>query len=170
MELHRVRRTWHDRRSDGPTQRQSSYKEELDEYVIETKDNVNKGRQATSTQAEETSRSLIRKRSHPHWGRVRSLLRENATVLDWPTSPGGKFRLLRAGTNGRTCLPGFPRSAHDEPGCFDQVFLQFIKDSVPVSRPMCRVMEFHTCMVASGYLTSPTRWKLAMNSTLGHTS
>ncbi len=31
----------------------------------------------------------------------------NATVLDWPTSPGGEFHLLRAGTNGWTCLPGF---------------------------------------------------------------
>jgi hypothetical protein len=59
----------------------------------------------------------------------------NATVLDWPTSPGGEFRLLRAGTNGWTCLPGFPGSAHDEPGCFDQVFLQFIKDSVAGRTP-----------------------------------
>jgi hypothetical protein len=53
---------------------------------------------------------------------------QNATVLDYPTSPGGEFRVLRAGSNGWTCLPGFPGAAHDEPGCFDQVFLQFIKD------------------------------------------
>jgi hypothetical protein len=51
---------------------------------------------------------------------------QNATVLDYPTSPGSKFRILRAGTNGWTCLPGLPEGAHDEPGCFDQVFLQFI--------------------------------------------
>jgi len=54
----------------------------------------------------------------------------NATVLDRPTSPGGKYRVLRAGTNGWTCLPGYAGAAHDEPGCFDQVFLQFIKDSM----------------------------------------
>ena len=35
----------------------------------------------------------------------------NATVLEWPTSPGGEYRVLRAGTNGWTCLPG-QHSAH----------------------------------------------------------
>src|ERR1700722_10689848 len=54
----------------------------------------------------------------------------NATVLDWPTSPGGEYRFLRAGTNGWTFLPGFPQAPHDEPGCFDQVFLQFLQDSL----------------------------------------
>jgi hypothetical protein len=54
---------------------------------------------------------------------------QNATVLDYPTLPGGEYRVLRAGANGWTCLPGFPGAAHDEPGCFDQVFLQFIKDT-----------------------------------------
>ena len=59
----------------------------------------------------------------------------NATVLDYPTSPSGEFRVLRAGTNGWTCLPGLPEGAHDEPGCFDQVFLQFIKDSIASRTP-----------------------------------
>src|ERR1700747_1024957 len=52
---------------------------------------------------------------------------QNATVLDWPSSPGGEFRVLRAGTSAWTCLPGMPQGTHDEPGCFDQVFLKFIK-------------------------------------------
>jgi hypothetical protein len=55
---------------------------------------------------------------------------QSATVLDRPLSPGGEYRVLRAGTNGWTCLPGYSGAAHDEPGCFDQVFLQFIKDSM----------------------------------------
>ena len=63
------------------------------------------------------------------------LVTRNATVLDWPTSPGGEFHVLRAGASGWTCLPGFPGSAHDEPGCFDQVFLQFIKDSIAGRTP-----------------------------------
>jgi hypothetical protein len=54
----------------------------------------------------------------------------NAAVLDWPTSPGGEFRVLRAGSNAWTCLPGFPEGTHDEPGCYDQAFLQFFKDSM----------------------------------------
>jgi hypothetical protein len=53
----------------------------------------------------------------------------NATVLDYPTSRSGEFRVLRAGTNG---------CAHDEPGCFDQVFLQFIKDSTASHTPNVR--------------------------------
>jgi hypothetical protein len=60
---------------------------------------------------------------------------QNATVLDWPTSPGGEYRVLRAGNNVWTCLPGLPAGAHDEPGCFDQVFLQFIKDSIAGRTP-----------------------------------
>jgi hypothetical protein len=60
---------------------------------------------------------------------------QNATVLDYPTSPSGEFRVLRAGTNGWTCLPGLPEGVHDEPGCFDQVFLQFVKDSVAGRAP-----------------------------------
>jgi hypothetical protein len=60
---------------------------------------------------------------------------QNATVLDWPSSPGGEFRVLRAGTNQWTCLPGRPEGAHDEPGCFDQVFLQFMKDSMAGRTP-----------------------------------
>jgi hypothetical protein len=55
---------------------------------------------------------------------------QNATLLDWPSSPGGEFRVLRAGANGWTCLPGRPNAPHEEPGCFDQVFLQFMKDSM----------------------------------------
>ena len=55
---------------------------------------------------------------------------QNATVLDWPSSPGSEYRVLRAGTNEWTCLPGYIGAAHDEPGCFDQAFLQFIKDSM----------------------------------------
>ena len=53
----------------------------------------------------------------------------NATVIDWPTSSSGEFKVLRTGTNEWTCLPGFPGAEHDEPGCYDHVFLQFLKDS-----------------------------------------
>ena len=60
---------------------------------------------------------------------------QNATVLDWPSSPGGEFRVLRAGTSAWTCLPGIPQGTHDEPGCFDQVFLGFVKDSIAGPTP-----------------------------------
>jgi hypothetical protein len=61
---------------------------------------------------------------------------QNATVLDWPSSPGGEFRVLRAGTTAWTCLPGIPQGTHDDdPGCFDQVFLEFMKDSLAGRTP-----------------------------------
>jgi hypothetical protein len=55
---------------------------------------------------------------------------KDATLLDWPSAPGGEYRLLRKGSNEWTCLPAIPGDPHDEPGCFDQVFLQFIKESM----------------------------------------
>src|SRR5246127_4331615 len=52
---------------------------------------------------------------------------KNATVLDWPSAPGGEYRLLRKGSNEWTCLPAFPGYPHDvidsvfkeEPGWYD---------------------------------------------------
>ena len=60
---------------------------------------------------------------------------KSATLLDWPSIPGGEYRVLRKGSNQWTCLPGNPGSPHDEPGCFDRVFMQFVKDSVAGRKP-----------------------------------
>jgi hypothetical protein len=54
----------------------------------------------------------------------------NATILDWPSSPGGTYRVLRKGTSEWTCLPGLPGYKHDEPGCFDPVFLEWMKETL----------------------------------------
>jgi hypothetical protein len=56
-------------------------------------------------------------------------------VLDWPTSPSSEFRVLRAGSNRWTCLPGLTGATHDERGCFDKAFLQFMKDSMAGRTP-----------------------------------
>jgi hypothetical protein len=56
---------------------------------------------------------------------------DDATILDWPTSKSGEYRVLRRGANEWTCLPGPPPGyAHDEPGCFDKVFFQWLKDGI----------------------------------------
>jgi hypothetical protein len=60
---------------------------------------------------------------------------KDATLLDWPSAAGGEYRVLRKGSNQWTCLPGRADAQHDEPGCFDQVFLQFIKDSTAGHTP-----------------------------------
>jgi hypothetical protein len=63
---------------------------------------------------------------------------KDATLLDWPASPGGEYRVLRKGSNEWTCLPALPGDVHDEPGCFDHIFLEFIKDSLAGRTPDVR--------------------------------
>jgi len=59
-----------------------------------------------------------------------TFITKDATILDWPSTPDGEYRVLRKGTSEWTCLPGVPGLAHDEPGCFDRIFLQWIKDGL----------------------------------------
>jgi hypothetical protein len=54
---------------------------------------------------------------------------DGATIVDYPASKGDEFRVLRKGSTEWTCLPGPPPGEkHDDPGCFDKVFFQFVKD------------------------------------------
>jgi hypothetical protein len=64
-----------------------------------------------------------------------TFITKDATLLDWPSSPTGEYRVLRKGTNEWPCLPGIPGYPHDEPGCFDRVFFQWMKDSVAGRTP-----------------------------------
>lgn len=64
-----------------------------------------------------------------------AFITKNATILDWPQQSGGEYRVLRKGTNEWTCLPGVPGYSHDEPGCFDPVFLQWMKDNLAGREP-----------------------------------
>jgi hypothetical protein len=64
-----------------------------------------------------------------------AFITKNATVLDWPSAPGAEYRVLRKGSNEWTCLPGIPGYPHDEPGCFDPVFLQWMQDSLAGRTP-----------------------------------
>ena len=59
-----------------------------------------------------------------------TFITKNATILDWPATPAGPYRVLRKGTNEWSCLPGVPGYPHDEPGCFDPAFFQWIKDGL----------------------------------------
>lgn len=58
-----------------------------------------------------------------------------ATILDWPSSRGGEYRVLRSGTNAWTCLPGIPGYTYDEPGCFDPAFMKWMKESLAGEAP-----------------------------------
>src|SRR3984957_857435 len=58
-----------------------------------------------------------------------AFITKDATVVDWPSAPGGEYRLLRKGSTEWTCLSAIPGYQHDEPGCFDPIFLRWIQDS-----------------------------------------
>ncbi len=64
-----------------------------------------------------------------------AFITKDATVLDWPSAPGGEYRLLRKGSNEWTCLPAIPGYPHDEPGCFDPIFLRWMQDSLAGRTP-----------------------------------
>jgi hypothetical protein len=64
-----------------------------------------------------------------------AFITEDATLLDWPSSPKGEYHVLRKGTNDWTCLPGIPGYPHDEPGCFDPTFLRWMQDSLAGRTP-----------------------------------
>src|SRR5690349_25094298 len=59
-----------------------------------------------------------------------AFITKDATLLDWPATPGGEYRVLRKGSNEWTCLPGLPGYPHDEPGCFDPGFLRWLQASL----------------------------------------
>src|SRR5580658_5973255 len=64
-----------------------------------------------------------------------AFITKDATVLDWPSASGGEYQLLRKGLNEWTCLPAIPGYSHDEPGCFDPIFLRWIQDSLAGRTP-----------------------------------
>jgi len=64
-----------------------------------------------------------------------TFITQDATLLDWPTTPDGPYRVLRKGSNEWSCLPAFPGYSHDEPGCFDPAFMQWVKDSLAGREP-----------------------------------
>jgi hypothetical protein len=49
---------------------------------------------------------------------------KNATIMDWPDSPNGEMKQLRAGNNGWVCFPNSPQeyggAAINDPMCLDK--------------------------------------------------
>jgi hypothetical protein len=89
-----------------------------------------------------------------------AFITKDATLLDWPSAPGGEYRLLRKGSNEWTCLPPIPGYPHDEPGCFDPIFLQWIQDSLAGRTP-------HIDGIGISYMYLGA-WKPAKDGSSGH--
>jgi len=64
-----------------------------------------------------------------------AFITQDATVRDWPSAPGGEYKLLGKGSSEWTCLPAIPGYSHDEPGCFDPIFLRWIEESLAGRTP-----------------------------------
>ena len=95
---------------------------------------------------------------------------QNATVLDWPSSPGGDFRFSGLEPTGGPVFRVFLEPPMMNPVALTKSFCSSSKTVRPVVHRTWRVSGFPICMVANGYQTSRMRWEVAMNSTLGHTS
>jgi hypothetical protein len=89
-----------------------------------------------------------------------AFITKDATVLDWPSSPGGEYRVLRKGSNEWTCLPAIPGYPHDEPGCFDPIFLRWMQDSLAGRTP-------HIDRIGISYMYLGA-WKSAKDGSSGH--
>jgi len=89
-----------------------------------------------------------------------AFITKDATVLDWPSATGGEYRLLRRGSNEWTCLPAIPGYPHDEPGCFDPIFLRWMQDSLAGRTP-------HIDRIGISYMYLGA-WKSARDGSSGH--
>ena len=98
-----------------------------------------------------------------------AFITKTATILDWPQQPSGEYRVLRKGTNEWTCLPGVPGYSHDEPGCFDPVFMQWMKDSLAGREPHITTVGI-AYMYIGAWFRINRRMAVATNFMWGRTS
>ena len=65
-----------------------------------------------------------------------------ATVIDWPAEGDttGTMPVLAQGSNGWTCVPDFPASPLDDPGCADSVAVRYYDSLMAGRPPVVRVM------------------------------
>ena len=72
----------------------------------------------------------------------------NATVYDWPAKEGARPEVLRAGTNGWSCLPDFPDSKGNDPLCVDDVWMKWFDAYLSHKTP-------DVTKVGIGYMQAP---------------
>jgi hypothetical protein len=71
-----------------------------------------------------------------------------ATVLDYPAKEGDKPSVLRAGTNGWTCLPDIPDTDGSDPMCLDQTWMKWFEAYSSKTPP-------EITGIGIGYMTAP---------------
>src|SRR5438477_2041188 len=72
----------------------------------------------------------------------------NATILDWPAKEGEAPAVLRAGSNGWTCMPDMPDTEGNDPGCMDKPWMQWLDAYMAHKTPTITT-------VGIGYMIAP---------------
>jgi len=70
-----------------------------------------------------------------------------ATIMDWPATEGGTPTVLRAGTNGWTCLPDMPDTEGSDPTCLDKPWMTWVEALMAHKPPQITT-------VGVGYMTA----------------
>ena len=71
-----------------------------------------------------------------------------ATILDWPATEGTQPAILRAGSNGWSCLPDMPQSPGNDPMCLDEPWMQWVAAYMAKKAP-------ELTRVGVGYMIAP---------------
>ncbi len=79
-----------------------------------------------------------------------------ATVVDWPTKEGAKPEVLRAGSNGWTCLPDMPETKGNDPMCVDETWLKWVDAYVARKMPEITSVGIGYMLAAGGAWGSNT--------------
>jgi len=71
-----------------------------------------------------------------------------ATILDWPADEKSQPTMLRAGTNGWTCLPDMPDTKGNDPMCMDEPWMKWVEAYMAKRTP-------NVGHVGIGYMLAP---------------
>jgi len=94
-----------------------------------------------------------------------------ATILDWPAKEGDKPVVLRAGTNGWSCLPDMPDTEGNDPACLDQPWMQWVEAYMSKRAPSLSHVGVGYMIAPGGGWgsnTDPYAMKQSMDNHWGH--
>ncbi len=80
---------------------------------------------------------------------------DGATLVDWPTEPGGEQALLRNGTNEWVCVPDWPATPDNDPMCFDPTWTAWMGAFMRGAEPEVDALGI-SYMLAGGAAASST--------------
>jgi hypothetical protein len=94
-----------------------------------------------------------------------------ATILDWPAKEGDTPTVLRAGSNGWSCLPDMPETKGNDPMCLDEPWMQWVDAYMSKKAPtLSRVGVGYMIGPGGGWgsNTDPYAMKQTIDNQWGH--